>query len=204
MSSLLFITHPEVVIDPAVPVPEWPLSARGRERMQLFARGKAVASLRTVVSSAERKAIDGAEILGSALGLSPLVDAELGENDRSSTGYIAPPEFWQVVDAFFARPTESIRGWERAVDAQDRILRAVTRIAHGDWPGDIGIVAHGGVGTLLLAHLTKVPNARACAQPHGGGGCYFAIDRQSLTLKHGWRVLEDDGADGPALTRHEA
>ena len=32
MAAILFITHPEVVIDPKVPVPEWPLSEQGRTR----------------------------------------------------------------------------------------------------------------------------------------------------------------------------
>jgi len=33
MSLVYFVTHPDVEIDPAVPVPQWPLSARGRARM---------------------------------------------------------------------------------------------------------------------------------------------------------------------------
>ncbi len=35
MPKLHFITHPEVVIDPMVPVPEWPLSLEGIRRMKL-------------------------------------------------------------------------------------------------------------------------------------------------------------------------
>jgi hypothetical protein len=31
--TVYFITHPDVLIDPAVPVPEWPLSRRGQQRM---------------------------------------------------------------------------------------------------------------------------------------------------------------------------
>ena len=34
MSLVYLITHPDVVIDPDVPVPQWPLSARGKERMK--------------------------------------------------------------------------------------------------------------------------------------------------------------------------
>ena len=34
MAKLRFITHPEVQIDPAVPVSDWTLSPRGRERMR--------------------------------------------------------------------------------------------------------------------------------------------------------------------------
>ena len=33
MALVYFITHPDVTIDPAVPVPAWPLSPRGRARM---------------------------------------------------------------------------------------------------------------------------------------------------------------------------
>ena len=32
MSVVVFITHPEVVIDPSVPVPQWPLSVALVER----------------------------------------------------------------------------------------------------------------------------------------------------------------------------
>ena len=73
--------------------------------------------------------MDGAAILAEALAPPWHIEEALGENDRSSTGYIAPPEFWQVVDAFFANPTQSIRGWERAIDAQTRIVNAVRRMA---------------------------------------------------------------------------
>lgn len=34
MPLVYFITHPEVVIDPGVPVPQWPLSETGRRRMR--------------------------------------------------------------------------------------------------------------------------------------------------------------------------
>jgi hypothetical protein len=32
------------------------------------------------------------------------------ENDRSATGFLPPPEFEAVADAFFVRPLESVRG----------------------------------------------------------------------------------------------
>jgi len=49
----------------------------------------------------------------------------LGENDRSATGFLARDEFEATVNAFFAYPQDSIRGWEPAVDAQARIVRAI-------------------------------------------------------------------------------
>ena len=35
MPVLHFITHPEVMIDPSVPVPDWPLAPEGIRRMSL-------------------------------------------------------------------------------------------------------------------------------------------------------------------------
>jgi hypothetical protein len=44
---------------------------------------------------------------------------------------------------------------------------------------------------LLLAHLPGVADARALAQPHQGGGCFFVIDRERMTLLDGWRVIDE-------------
>lgn len=192
MASLIFVTHPEVVIDPNRPVPEWPLNAIGRERMQRFADTLAGADVSAVYASTERKAMDGVAIVAERLGLSYRTDEDLGENDRSATGYIAPPEFWAVVDAFFARPHESIRGWERAIDAQARIVNAVIRVAREDeTSGDIVIVSHGGGGCLLTAYLQNVEIGQESRPSHPGGGCFIVIDRASLALKEDWRTIEE-------------
>jgi broad specificity phosphatase PhoE len=192
MPLLIFITHPEVVIDPGQPVPEWPLSETGRRRMAHFAGLLADRNVSAVYASTERKAMDGAAIVAERLGLPYRTDANLGENDRSSTGYIAPPEFWEVVRAFFGRPHESVRGWERAIDAQTRIVGAVDGIAREDeTSGDIVIVSHGGVGCLLAAHLQGVEIGRESRPSHPGGGCFIVIERETLTLRQDWRAIED-------------
>jgi broad specificity phosphatase PhoE len=127
MGILHFITHPEVVIDPAIPVPQWPLSAEGKRRMGLLLRQSWVAGIRAIFSSSELKAMDGAEILASHLVLPVTVMKELRENDRSSTGYLSKDEFEALADKFFALPQESVHGWERAADAQRRIVSAMGR-----------------------------------------------------------------------------
>ena len=63
MSLVYFITHPDVVIDPDVPVPQWPLSARGKERMKKILTQSWIGTIGSVYCSAEQKAIDGAKIL---------------------------------------------------------------------------------------------------------------------------------------------
>ncbi|HZH52751.1 MAG TPA: histidine phosphatase family protein [Microvirga sp.] len=191
MSLLIFLTHPEVVIDPAVPVPEWPLDAVGRRRAERFAEMLVGRNVTAVYASTERKAMDGAAIVAERLGLPYGTDEELGENDRSATGYIAPPEFWEVVGEFFARPHESIRGWERAVDAQARIVRAVNRVNRDGSSGDVVVVSHGGVGRLLTAHLQKVAIGQESRPQHPGGGCFLVVDRETLAIRQDWRAIED-------------
>ena len=195
---IYFISHPDVVIDPEVPVPQWPLSERGRARMRaMLTQQPWVAGVRAVHASTEQKAIDGARILAEHLGLGFETAEALGENDRSATGFLPGSEFEATADAFFARPHESVRGWETAAAAQQRIVRAVEEVAasarHG---GDLAIVSHGGVGTLLLCHLAGWPIDRSRDQPGAGGGNYFAFDPEA-GLAHGWRPIDPD-PDGAA------
>ena len=69
MKTVYFITHPEVVINPSVPVPQWPLSAQGLARMRRLLRQPWVAQITAVYCSTEQKAIDGAALLAAHLGL---------------------------------------------------------------------------------------------------------------------------------------
>ncbi len=135
--------------------------------------------------------MDAAAILAGHLGLRPVIIAQLGENDRSATGYLPRAEFEAVADAFFACPDHSVRGWERALDAQCRIVAAVEQaIAMAPAGGDIAIVAHGGVGALLRCHLLGVAISRAEDQPGDGGGHVFTFDAATRRVLSGWRRIE--------------
>ena len=187
MTRLIFITHPEVAVQPEVPVARWRLSEAGRRRMRAFAADGTAAGISAVWASEETKAIEAAEILARALGLAVRLVPELGENDRSATGYLPPEEFERTADAFFASPEESVRGWERAVDAQARIRAAVTRIAEVHRVGDVAVVAHGAVGTLLLCALAGLPISRTQDQPFQGH--YWAAELPEMALIHRWRAI---------------
>ena len=146
-----------------------------------------VAGIAAVFSSPERKAREGAELFG----LPMTIVAGLAENDRTATGYLPKAAFEALADAFFGQPEASILGWERALDAQARILAAVDRVLSlGPSAGDLAIVAHGGVGGLLLAALTGVPISRDCDQPGAGGGNRFSFARADRRLLSGWRPIE--------------
>ena len=137
MARLIFITHPEVTVNPILPVPRWRLGGSdfGIARMRMFADGSVVAAVTSVWASTEAKAIKAAGILAARLGVGIKVAPDLGENDRSATGFLPPDEFEEVASAFFADPEQSVRGWERAIDAQKRVRGAVDRIVAGHRDG---------------------------------------------------------------------
>jgi len=150
-----------------------------------------VRRIRAIHCSAERKAIDAATILAEGLGLGFSTHAALGENDRSSTGFLPRAEFEATADIFFSRPTESVRGWERATDAQARIVQAVDRVLSAVPPdGDIAIVSHGAVGALLLCALERLAISRTEDQPPGNGGYFYAFDLETRLLRHGWTAID--------------
>lgn len=186
---LIFITHADVQIDPHVPVQHWRLNARGRARHRAFAQNGALTQVTSVWSSAEQKAVDGAEITAAHLHVPYHTCAELHENDRSATGYLPEAEFQATADAFFAHPDQSIRGWERAIDAQTRVVAACKRIVAEAPKGDIAIIAHGGVGCLLVCHVLQTPIARAHDQPGCKGGNYVTISLPEWSLTHYWQDI---------------
>ena len=188
--TLIFLTHADVVIDPEVPVVDWPLSELGRARHERFAATTFLASVSAVYCSSERKARDGAEIHARMAGVAPQVVQNLHENDRSATGYLPKAEFEAVADAFFANPTESIRGWERAIDAQARVSEAVQTIVDRETTrGDILVVAHGGVGALYRAKLAGRLITRNEDQPGQGGGNYFTVGLPTWKLEDRWITI---------------
>jgi broad specificity phosphatase PhoE len=189
-STIRYLSHPQVRIDPNVPVPDWGLSDVGLARTRSFAVAPMLKATRRIVSSAERKAIETARCVADVLGLEVEIREAMHENDRSATGFLPPPEFETMADAFFASPDESVRGWERARDAQARILREVEAVLAAGTRGDVLLVGHGGVGTLLLCQLLGEPIARRHDQP-GGGGNLFAFDVATRIVHHPWRSMEE-------------
>jgi len=190
-APLYLITHPDVVISRDVPVPRWPLSERGLARMRAGLRQPWLAGTSAIYCSTEQKAIDAARVLGEHLHL-PFTEVEaLGENDRSATGFLPPPEFEEVANAFFAEPTRSVRGWERACEAQSRMVRAVEAIAAAEQGAPrVLIVAHGAVGTLLYCHLAGLPIDRRWDQPPNKGGNYFGFSLQPRGVSSWWQVID--------------
>lgn len=173
-----FVTHAEPLVDPARPIGSWGLSSVGRARADAWRCPPGPVS-----ASTERKAVETAERI--APGRPVTTSARLGEIDRSATGYLPPVEFEAVVTDFFDHPDEAVRGWERAVDAQERIVAAVREVTVG--VDDTTIVSHGAVGALLLAALHGAPVSRRFLHP--GMGSVSTFDPEVWRVTSGWRRL---------------
>ena len=197
MRSLYFLTHAEVEIDPSVPLSDWTLSERGRARHA--ALSPKLRSVTGIYCSSERKAWDGAEILGAALRIAPRIIDTLGENDRTATGYLPRDEFERTADAFFSRPDESASGWETARAAQTRIVAAIDGIVVTDQTaGDIAVFSHGGVGALLCAALGGHDIDRKHDQPAGGGGHVMTVSLPGMATDCRWVSFEEFGSEAAA------
>ncbi|OJF90563.1 histidine phosphatase family protein [Pararhizobium antarcticum] len=187
----IYLTHPQIRMEPDKPVPKWSVSALGRSRAVKAAALPWASSLRRIVSSDETKALETAEILAGASGVSLQTLQGSGENDRSATGFLLPEAFEAAADRFFADPEQSFMGWERAVDAQARIVAAVTGVLEIHDPAlPIAFIGHGGVGTLLKCHLMGKPISRTQDQPAGGGNL-FAFGLADRALACDWTPMED-------------
>lgn|SRR5690606_31527082 len=195
----LYVTHPQVEMNANVPVPLWGLSTKGRQRAEAFAGTGVVPAGAMIFSSRERKALELAELLAAAAGTLVLCDHLMGENDRSSTGFLPPALFEATADRFFAEPEASIDGWERAIDAQRRIVETVTT-AMASVPRGIPAIfcGHGAVGTLLKCHVAGRAIARREDQGHtgdtGGGNC-FVFDLDARKLLCDWTTMENIAPD---------
>jgi broad specificity phosphatase PhoE len=185
-----YLTHPEVQIDPDVPVISWGLSPVGQARVQALVNSGWLAGTTQIISSDEIKAIETAEPIAAALNVKLEIREAMHENERSATGYLPPAEFESVADAFFANPALSIRGWERAIDAQARIVKEAEAVLGRNQDGDVLFVGHGAVGTLLFCHYSKLRIDRSHDQA-GGGGNYFSLLREGRRVLHPWRRIEE-------------
>ncbi|KRA95769.1 hypothetical protein ASD83_19215 [Devosia sp. Root685] len=191
----LYLSHPQVRIDPEVPTPLWGLSEEGRQRAEAFAARRIVPAGTFVFSSREAKALELAEIVAAQAGTPVLADHLMGENDRSSTGFLPPELFEAAADRFFGEPDTSVDGWERAVDAQGRIVETVLAALKSVPPDTSAIFCgHGAVGTLLKCHLGGRRIARSEDQSrhgHRGGGNAFVFDVAGTVLHSEWMAMED-------------
>lgn len=172
MRHLFYLSHPQVLIEPEQPVTDWSLSNQGWGRIMALAGRRWPRAPAHVFSSPETKARQTAAILATPLGVPVNILPRSGEVDRSATGYLPHDEHEAQADLMFGNPGESANGWERAVDAQARMLASLAQIQRTHPAGDLVMVGHGAVGSFLWCAIAGRRIHRSEDQ-HPGGGCIW-------------------------------
>lgn len=187
MTEIYFASHPDVLIDKSIDITKWKLSEKGVVRMQKLIEESWIKSIEVVYSSEETKAVEAAEIVAKVIDKKVIKFFELGEIDRSSTGFLERELFEKAVDCFFGSPKSSYKGWETAVNAQKRIVDIIFKKIVPEALGNknILIMSHGGVGALLISYLTGREISRKEDQPFQGH--YFCFSSTNNRMIHGWK-----------------
>ncbi|MCP4182776.1 MAG: histidine phosphatase family protein [Hyphomicrobiales bacterium] len=183
-----YLSHPEVNINPDIPMSSWGLNHTGKTRVSKLIEAGWLNGVSKVISSAEAKAIETANPIAYALSVPVEVHQAMHENNRTATGYLPSEEFELVASQFFANPYKSIRGWEKAIDAQRRIVSETEKVLRSHIGGNLLIVGHGAVGTLLFCHYSNFPISRQYDQK--GSGNYFSFLKDNRRVLHWWRPME--------------
>ena len=150
MPKIYLIRHAETQQDTGAEASQWVLSERGEEQVELLSQQSFWAEVKAVISSPERKAIATVQDIAFEKKIPFSTHDCLRELQRT-------PEYIADYDArvleVFEQPARSIGGWERAADAQARIMRCVEELiaAHAEAP--IAICSHGMALALLLAAM---------------------------------------------------
>ncbi|GIV96306.1 MAG: hypothetical protein KatS3mg057_0963 [Herpetosiphonaceae bacterium] len=156
---LYLIRHAPVTLLPDRPAPEWPLTGEGRALAERLAEAPVWRNLELVASSPEAKALNTAEPIAAAAGLTVRIEEELREVRREGTPVVGWEAYKAMVAAFFASPGQSVHGWEPGGVARQRIVSCINRLL-AETQGSLALVSHGLILSLYLASLTglDIPN----------------------------------------------
>ena len=158
MKTLYFITHPEIVPDPSIPISMWDYSEHGIARWQGILKKIWIKDIEIVFTSPEERAKKAAQQLVDALGYTLHILHDLGPINRISTGILQNDDFSACAITFWEKPNESCRGWETAADAQKRAVRAVeTILKETDGYHHIAAVSHEDIVNLIICHYQGIP-----------------------------------------------
>jgi broad specificity phosphatase PhoE len=153
MTQLILVRHSTVVVDPAVPAPQWRLSADGRIRCHQLAEQIGAYSPTRFVTSDEVKAVETGQLMAAHLKLPCTTAPNLHEQNRHGLPYFADKDEWATVVAqFFARPEQPVLGEETAGQARLRLEQAVDHLRQ-QYPDDrLALVTHGRILTAFISH----------------------------------------------------
>lgn len=191
--KIFYLSHPEVKIELQTAVTEWQISDQGRRRLRAAAaRGWPGRGWR-IVTSPETKAQQTAELIANAFSLPLHIHPDMGEVDRSATGYLPQAQHDALAKALFAQPETGPQGWESAQAATTRITKAFQEVM-AEVSDNLLFIGHGAVGSFLWCALTKTPITPAADQPRGGSFWAGDYGPSGFAPRHGWHALETAAA----------
>lgn len=184
MTRLIYITHPETVIDPQFPIKQWKISENGWKQVRHLVKLPFWEEVDTIYSSSENKALRTAEQIESHWGNLkfpiPFGNEELEEVDRSATGFLKKDDYEKTMRKFFSHPEKSLNGWETANAATKRTIKVVSQIMEENVDKTIAIVGHGIVGGLLICSLKNIPPTETMLQKRLGSILQIDWDKKRL------------------------
>ena len=155
MRRLVLIRHANPTLRSDTPPAEWGLSEDGVRRARVLAGRILPGSAGTVYTSTERKAVETAQLLGTAWQLPVTPVRGLHEHERAGEPLVTASEFQRRVRELFARPRDLVYGTETGEGARRRFDGAVATVLAAD-SDDVIIVSHGTVMTLFVAGAAGV------------------------------------------------
>lgn len=156
ISQVLLIKHSLPTLDPLVPARLWRLSAEGQRRCALLADRLVPHYPDVMISSAEPKALETAQLVADRLCLPVEVVAGLHEHNRSNVGWLETEAFEQAVAAYFEQPDTLVFGSETANQSHHRFAAAVDGAIARHPDHTLAFVAHGAVIALYVSRVVGV------------------------------------------------
>lgn len=152
MTRLILIRHAPTQPDATVAAHSWLLSDHAETCCVQLANELCAYSSQHVYSSHEQKAIQTAQYLAQALGVSYSVAPNLEETQRHSTHYYPNPDaFSAKVIAAMQAPEQLIFGDETFSHARARFSKQIDILASTHHNQTVAIVSHGRILAMFLA-----------------------------------------------------
>ena len=151
-----------------------PLNDTGRAQASALAAKLAGMAFAAAYTSPLRRARETAEVLGAALGLTPVDDSSLMEIDVGSWSGLTRTEIEERFPAGFARWLEGRHGWDDGETNDDlgaRVVAGLLEIGARHPAAAVLAVTHGGPIRSALAAAEHIPFDGAYGSIHGIGNC---------------------------------
>lgn len=177
---LILVRHSVPEMDSQHSANTWRLSDSGRLRANRLAEELSEFAPEAIVSSAEPKAKETAEIVARDLHMNLQVIPDLHEHDRGNVPYLSHDNFQASIQNFFQKPDQLVFGDETANQAYARFYRAIHSILNQHKNKTVVVVTHGTVISLFVARLTGSSDLELWNKL--GLPSFIALDLHSNTL----------------------